>query len=180
MAQISPEAIAATTAALQARDVAGALRARNREYGQSSGTFDDSVCCTIEFALGRTPKALADCPQHALEPARIAAAMMELWGTNRLKEVTSAADMWDYRLDRATVAHMLLSHASSLRSLQAFRHAGISRVKLLAARLPSDCCTCRAADGKAFPISTVPELPLLRCRCDGGCKVIVIADSPHA
>jgi hypothetical protein len=180
MAQISSEAIAASTTALQAGDAQAALGVRNSEFGQESGVFDDSIRCTIEYILCKTPQALADCPQPVLAPVRIAAAMMELWGTNRLRDVTSAADTADYRLERSTIAHMLLSHASFLRSLADFRRVGISRVRLLAARLPDDCRTCRAADGKAFCIDVVPELPLVRCRCKGGCRVIVITDYPNA
>lgn len=120
---------------------------------------------------------LGHCPQPALAPARVAAAMMELWGTNRLGEVAVAADETSsYRFDRGTIAHMLLCHASFLRSLEDFRRVGISRVKLLAAGLPDDCRACRAADAKTFAIEAVPELPLVDCSCRGGCKLVVIAD----
>jgi hypothetical protein len=175
MAKISSEAIAASTAALQTRDVQAALHVRNREHGQASGTFDDSVCCTIEFVLGRTPKALADCPQRALEPARIAAAMMELWGTNRLREVTSAADMWDYRLDRGTVAHMLLSHAAYLCRLAQIKETSLRNVEVLPPGLPEDCAVCRHISGRRFTVDDVPELPLVDCTCPDYCKCVLIA-----
>src|SRR5438105_7633177 len=111
MAQISSEAITASATAVRAGDVRLALSVRNHEYAQDGGVFDDSVRRTIEYILGKTPRVLADCPKRVLSPARLAAAMMELWGTNRLREVASDSDSTGYRFDRATIAHMLLSHA---------------------------------------------------------------------
>jgi hypothetical protein len=80
MARVSAESIAYSAAALQAGDVREAISARNREFCQEGGSFDDSVVRTMELILSRTPTLLADCLPEVLEPLRIAAAMMELWG----------------------------------------------------------------------------------------------------
>lgn len=182
MARLSTEAIAYSAAALQVGDVQEALAVRNREFGRESGTFDDSVVRTIEFILGHTPVLLADCPSEVLEPLRIAAAMLELWGESSIRRFVTIEGELDYRFGTDAIAHMLHSHGCFLRSLEEFRSAGISRVSLLGAQGSGDCAACRAADGKKFTVDSVPELPLADCICEDkyGCKLIVIADADAA
>jgi hypothetical protein len=178
MAKLSTEALGYSAAALQSGDLNAALAVRDREYGQNGGTFDDSVVRTMELILIRTPALLGDCPQEILEPLRIAAAMMELWGTNRIREFVTIEGELDYRFDAEAIGHMLHSHACCLESLERFREVGINRVKLLGSHDSDDCEACREADGASFTIDTVPELPLATCRCETGygCRVIVVAD----
>lgn len=178
MAGPSYEAIAFSTAALQAGDVHGALAVRNREFKQERGTFDDSIVRTIELILSSIPRVFADCPSQVLEPLRIAAAMMELWGENSVRQFVSVEGEWNYRFSIDAVAGMLHSHGCFLRSLEDFRRVGISKVSLLGAHGPDDCAACRAVDGKSFTVETVPELPLSDCTCEDryGCRVIVIAN----
>jgi hypothetical protein len=179
MARLGIEAIAYSAAALQARNVQEALAIRNQEFGQDGGAFDESVIVTIKFTLARTPALLADCPTAVLEPLRIAAAMMELWGENSIRRFVTIEGDLDYRFSTDAIAHMLHSHGCFLRSLDEFRRVGISSVRLLGASSPDDCPVCRTADGKKFPIDAVPEVPLSDCRCQGnyGCGVMVIADA---
>jgi hypothetical protein len=177
MARLSTEALADSAAALQSGDVQAALAVRNREYSQEGGSFDDSVVRTMGHILSGTPALLADCPQHVLEPLRIAAAMMELWGSNSIRDFVTIEGQLDYRFGTDAIAHMVHSHGCFLRSLEDFRRVGISGVKLLGAHGSDDCEACRAADGRSFSIDTVPELPLATCTCDDryGCRVMVIA-----
>jgi hypothetical protein len=178
MARISIEALAYSAAALQSGDVTEALAVRNREYHQEGGSFDESIVRTIKHILQNTPALLADCPPEVLEPLRIAAAMLELWGTNSIKDFVTIEGELDYRFGTDAIAHMLHSHGCFRRSLENFRDVGISAVKLLGAPDSDTCDACRAADGKAFKIRKVPELPLANCACRGkyGCQMIVVAD----
>jgi hypothetical protein len=177
MARISYESLAKSTAALQAGDVPGALAVRNSERNQESGDFDDSTARTIGYILSRTPALLADCPVDMREPLRIAAAMMELWGTNRVSDFATVEGTFDYRFGTDAVAHMLHLHGSFLRAIDELRGVGITHVELIGAHGPDDCEACRAVDGMVFPISEVPELPLASCTCRDryGCRVIVTA-----
>ena len=178
MAKPSQEALAYSAAALQSGDARAALAIRNREFGQESCSFDDSTVTTMEFILGRTPVLLADCLPEVLEPLRIAAAMMELWGTNNIRQFATIEGQLDYRFGFDAIAHMLHTHGCFLRSLDDFHRAGISHVKLLGTHGSHDCEACRAANEKSFPISKVPEIPLISCTCDDkyGCRIMVIAD----
>lgn len=177
MAQITYEALAKSTAALQAGDVPGALAVRNGERHQERGDFDDSTARTIGYILGRTPTLLADCPVDMREPLRIAAAMMELWGADGISDFAAIEGTFPYRFGTDAVAHMLHLHGSFLRTIDELRGVGITHVALLGAHGPDDCDACRAADGKVFPIDEVPELPLATCTCQDryGCRVIANA-----
>jgi hypothetical protein len=177
MAKLTIEALAHSAAALQSRDFKAALDVRDREYGPGHGTFDDCVVRTMELILSRTPALLSDCPPEILEPLRVAAAMMELWGVSGIRQFVSIDGELDYHFEPKAIANMLHSHACFLRSLEGFRRSGITTVKLLGSGNLDDCEACRAADGGIFTIDTVPELPLATCRCETGygCRVIVIA-----
>jgi len=178
MAKISEESIAYSTAALQRGDVKEAIAIRNLEFGQESGSFDDYMVRTMNFILGRTPALLSDCPPEFLDPLRIAAAMMELWGEAGIKRFVTIEGEWSYRFGPDTIAYMMRSHACFLRSLEDIRQVGISNVRLISGRGDDDCEACRAVDDKPFTVDTVPEIPLVTCTCSDkfGCRVIVTAD----
>lgn len=179
MARLSDESIAYSAAALQRGDVHEAIAVRNREFSQKRGSFDDSVIRTMEFILSRTPALLADCPTEVLEPLRIAAAMLELWGESSIKRFVTIEGELDYRFGTDAIAHMLHSHGCFMRSLEEFQRVGISQVRLLGSQGSDDCSACKAADGRLFTVDTVPEVPLADCTCEDryGCRVIVIADA---
>lgn len=176
---ISDEALALSRKAFEQADVQLALSIRGREYGQSSDAFHEMFQEELTWILGKTPLALSDCPSNALARGRIAAAMITLWGVSRLREVRISVEESDYRFDTQTIAYLLTTHAAYLRTLLGCRRAGISQVRLLGSGLPGVCSVCRAADGKKYAIDRVPELPLVRCRCAGGCKMIVGAYDPE-
>lgn len=182
MARLSADSIAHSAAVLQNRDVHEALAVRNREFGQESGSFDDSVVRTMEFILSSTPALLSDCPPKVLQPLRIAAAMMELWGVNRIKRFVTIEGELDYRFGADAIAHMMHSHGCFLRSLEDIRSLGISHVRLLGSHGSDTCAACRAANDKLFTVDAVPELPLADCRCMDryGCSVVMVADDNAA
>jgi len=178
MARISQTALAESAAALQAKDIGLALDVCAAERGVRS-PFDDSTTAVLELILCRTPQILNDCPAAIMGPLRVAAAMMELWGTNTIKDFVTIEGIWDYRFDASEVAFLMHAHASFLHRLATFRELGIHQVALLGSKDPADCDACRAANGQRFTISTVPELPLKDCECETGygCRVIMIADA---
>ena len=177
MSAISQEALAYSAAALQNGDIQGALLVRNREERHGPSPFDDTTIEVIKLILERTPALLSDCPQDLLAPLRIAAAMMELWGTSNIRQFVTVEGEIDYRLDEEGIAHSLHSHAVFLSRIESMRLAGIKRVKVLGTGDPGDCEACRAVDGRAHNMDDVPELPLAECRCESrnGCRLSVVA-----
>ncbi len=182
MVQLSQDSIAYSAAALQAGNVREALAIRNQEFQQNGGPFDETVVRTLELILTKTPTLLFDCPEKVLEPLRVVAAMMELWGENDLQHFMTVEGVLDYRFSISAIAHLLHSHGSFLAKLEEFRRAEISHVRFLGADGPYDCDACRNANGMKFPIDSVPELPLVACTCEDeyGCRVIVAADLDDA
>ena len=175
MAKPSADAIAYSAAALQSGDVQEALEVRNREFRQATGSFDESIVRTMQLILTCTPQMLADCPTEVVEPLRVAAAMMELWGTNTIRDFVTIDGEIDYRLDAQKIAHMLHMHGNFLRAVKDFRGSGITRVELIRSGNSRDCKECRALGGKLFSVDEVPELPLATCRCKDGCALWVVA-----
>jgi hypothetical protein len=177
MARLSIEALANSAASLQACDFPAALAIRKREYHEESDGFDDSTLRVMELILTRTPHLLRDCPKEVLEPLRVAAAMMELWGTNSIRDFVTIEGQLDYRFGFDAIAHMLNLHGCFLQKIEDLRNAGISKVQLIGGHGPNDCEACRAADESLFTVETVPELPLVGCTCKDkfGCRVFVVA-----
>lgn len=180
MARLSTQALGDSAAALQAGDVSTAIAVRNREYRQEKGTFDESVEREIGCILQRTPKLLADCSPKILEPLRIAAALMTLWGTSTIRGFVTIEGESTYRFEPEAIALMLSSHGNFLHRLEEMRRIGVTRVKLIGSGWEEDCPACRAVHGKSFNIDDVPELPLVDCRCETGygCRVGVVAVEP--
>lgn len=179
MPKPSYEAIEESSSALQAGDLDGALQIRNRELAQVSGTFDAPAAQVMNYILTRTPALLADCPPAIVQQLRVPAAMMELWGTNRIKQFLAMEPRIDYRFDAQVIANMLHSHACFLQRIEEFRAVGVSRVRLLGSGGSDDCDVCREVEDAAFTVDTVPEIPLANCHCETGhgCRVMVIADA---
>ena len=177
MPSVSQEALADSAAALQSGDIDAALLVRNREEHRGPSDFDDTTIEVIRLTLERTPVLLRDCPPEYLAPLRIAAAMMELWGTNNIRHFVRIEGEIDYRLDEEGIAHSLHSHACFLARIQSIGEAGIGRVKLLGSGDPTDCDACCAAHDQVYDIADVPELPLADCRCESGygCRLVAIA-----
>jgi hypothetical protein len=178
MARLSAEALGYSATALQAHDLKAALAIRDREYRQTGSAFDDAIVRTMQLILDRTPALLADCPQEILAPLRVAAAMMELWGTNNIRQFVSIEGELNYRFDAETIAHSLHSHASFLNRMEGFRESGFTHVSFLGTKDDDNCEACRASDGLRFTIDEVPELPLANCRCETGygCRIIPIVE----
>ena len=175
MARISADALGYSTAALQAGNIAEAIAIRNQKEGIVAGSNDHLIAKKIEILLSRTPKALADCPTDILEPLRIVAALMTLWGVNSIRQFATIEGELGYRMSAEAVAQSLSTYAAFLGAIQGFKEVGIEKVELLPAGLPDECETCRATNGKVYPVDQVPELPLEGCSCEKWCRVWVVA-----
>jgi hypothetical protein len=177
MARITTGAIVASATALQEGDINGALAVRDAEYHQACSAFDDVVSRRVELMLSHTPQLLRDCPSAILEPLRVTAALMELWGVSSIRQFVTIEGESDYRFDPPAIANMLHSHGCYLQKLEDLRRLGFLLVRLQGSGHSDDCEVCLAADGMSFSIDTVPELPLTTCSCKTGygCRVIMLA-----
>ena len=172
---INDEALSVAVEALSRSDIPAAINACKSDRGS---LFDEpGVERELDFILSRTPKILADCPEHILSPLRIATALMVLWGVSSIRRFIKIEGDYTYRYPAEAVAHLLSSHASYLLRLASIEEAGIKKVQILNADLPDECAVCRKISRRHFTIADVPELPLADCTCPDYCKCVLIAVS---
>lgn len=170
---INNEAVSIAVEALYRSDISAAIDTCKSDRGD---LFDeDRTKLELDFILTRTPQALIDCPEHILEPIRIATALMILWGVSSIRQFISVEGEYDYRIPSEAVAHMLSNHATYLLRLTQMSEAGFTKVQILNADLPDECAVCRKISRRRFNITAVPELPLTDCTCPDYCKCVLIA-----
>lgn len=89
----------------------------------------------------------------------------------RLSEALAATTTPNKEIDKALkLAILQVSHyadkATAKAALQAFKDAGVKKVKWITERDDRVCEKCEPLDGKVFDIDAVPQLPQhWRCRC---------------
>jgi len=127
-----------------------------------------------KWIAGLIPAILFDCPSELIEPARIGAGMMELWGTNSTRNYLSIKGEWTYRLTLDVVSRMLVFRASTERSLAGFERCGFKEIVVLGAE--DSCENCKSIGGRKFAISNAPELPYRDCTCERGCGCLFIVE----
>jgi hypothetical protein len=62
--------------------------------------------------------------------------------------------------------------------LECIRSTHISHVQFLGGDTEEDCEFCRAMNGKVFPISEAPELPMDQCTCKPWTSAILVSVQP--
>ena len=112
--------------------------------------------------------------QKAMANIRVAAAMMQLWGTNNPKPYLEEGLNRD-EVDWAVEARMLFFRGLGIVRLQEMKSAGIQRVKVLGSGGRGRCEACRSDDQMAYPIDRAPVLPHEVCGCQTGCGCILVA-----
>jgi len=113
-------------------------------------------------------KSLASLAQDTILRLRVTTALMHLWGTNK----PAACQPTDGR-DWSVESRMLLFLALGTISLNEMKKAGIRRVRVLG--LEGACFSCRAENGKVYPINAAPVLPHEICTCQAGCNCMLLA-----
>jgi len=118
------------------------------------------------------PKILSKLEDSKLEPLRLGAAMMELWGTNMATQWIPASFETSLPFDNDTAARMLLFYAIHQRTLEGYRGAGLKYVELFPA--PDSCEACKKLVGKQYILTEAPELPYEYCTHKLGCRCVLL------
>ena len=177
MPKPNQRAIKESMAALESGDASRALEIRKLVYGEEAGAGDVSTQRILELILTRTPALFDGYPPEVLHPLRIAAGLMELWGTYTIPDQVRIDDIPEQRFSPQAIGHMLHSHACFLKKIEEFSAVGIKRVEFIGSKDPTDCQACQEADGQSYTTEDVPEIPLKTCQCKSpfGCRLKVIA-----
>ena len=107
---------------------------------------------------------------------RIAAAMMELWGTNTAIRWVPNDFETGIPLDSDAASRMFVFHANHRRNIEGYKEAGVKTVEVSSIRDSNTCAACKKISGKKFTLNNVPELPYAKCTCDIGCRCMTVVD----
>jgi hypothetical protein len=125
-------------------------------FGTSPATFQEQLRRTFTT----TPKILSGVNKAVLEQLRIFAGMDFL-----------GLDYESLPENLETALGMLISGVQSGLNLDEWRQSGLVRsVKIVGSSDGDSCTACKSAQKRAWPIQNVPELPLLDCTSEWGCK----------
>jgi hypothetical protein len=183
-AKAQQEAQDQSLAALRQRQVEEACRIvatfeASRVFGRGLGIdwqryepTRDSAILRLIFSESLARHAKLD--EKALANLRVAAAMMQLWGTNNPRPYLEEGLNYD-EVDWSVEAMMLLSRGLGIVGLQAMKSAGIQKVKVLGSGVRGRCLACRSDDQVVYLIDRAPVLPHEVCSCHSGCGCILVA-----
>jgi len=134
--------------------------------GQRELTRDMAMLKTMFTGV---PEALSLLTDDQLEPLRIAAGMMFLWGTNRAKKWLPSDFQTGLDIDGEAAARMLVFHASNQSALVNYRRSEV--VKGVTIIVAQDACdACQTLADKTYKFNDVPVLPYVKCTHEKGCR----------
>lgn len=141
------------------------------DWNNYSGESDVEV---LQVIFGKIPGILYGIDKGCLESLRLAAAMTQLWGTNRASPWLSNDLKTGIHLDGDVAARMFVFHALHLRNIKQYKNAGIKTVEILGVNDANACLTCRNISGNKYNINNVPELPNPNCTSEIGCRCTTV------
>ena len=148
-----------------------------RGVGVNWSKPDPGAIRRLEIIFSSRPKILADLPDHSWEPLRVAAGMMNLWGTATAKEWLPEGFAGVARFTSDTAARMLMFHANYVHSLAEAREMGV-RTATISSCGSESCEACREISNKPTPLDELPELPFFACSHEMGCRCLALPDVP--
>lgn len=120
------------------------------------------------------PEILSKLEDAKLEPLRIGAAMMELWGENRASKWLPADFETGISMDKDSAARMLVFNAQGKETLKEFNESGVVKyIEILAT--PDSCESCKKLKGKRYKLSEAPKLPNPNCTHELGCRCVYLS-----
>lgn len=124
----------------------------------------------LKAIFGPPPRILARLDQDKLEPLRLAAGMMYLWGTSEAKSWFPTDFETGLAMDNEAAARMFLFHGYYQADLEWYRRGGIKSVQIIGHKDQHQCEACGKLASRKYKLSEVPELPYEKCTSDLGCR----------
>lgn len=146
-----------------------------RGLGIDWNNYDDtSGIESLKAIFDTTPAILRSMEENRLSQLRLAASMMQLWGTYTAGQWLSDDFESGIHLDSDAASRMFVFHASHLRNMQDYKEAGVKTVEVLGVDDVNTCPECRKISGKKYKLENVPDLPYTKCTCEIGCRCTTI------
>lgn len=119
--------------------------------------------------LKSQPKILSNVSRENLMLLKAIAGIHMLWRDESLESLSSSNNLSGLRNDRIAVNY-ILAHTRIMESIDRDKEY-VKQVKIEFDSGDIDSCElCQALNGKIFDIDKVPELPMIGCTSDTGCK----------
>lgn len=119
------------------------------------------------------PEILSMLEEAKLEPLRIGAAMMELWGENTASKWLPPSFEAGLAIDNDIAARMLLFSSQHKEQLRQYIESGdVQYVEILAAA--NSCESCKKLQGKRCRVDKAPKLPNPNCTHELGCRCVYL------
>jgi hypothetical protein len=119
------------------------------------------------------PGILRDIEEIEMEPLRVVAGMMYLWGKKWSKTWVSNDFALHHHFDIETASRMLLFYSTNKQNLARYKADDIiKKVEILTT--DNSCNECQKFNGKKFSLDRVPELPHEKCSHEMGCRCTYI------
>jgi hypothetical protein len=146
-------------------------RGYNIDWENPDITRDHAI---IKYMFTGKPKILKNLNDKLLPDFRIAAAMMFLWGENRIDQWFPSWIDTGLVMDNDTVARMIMFYATHRYDLDQFRCLGKVIVEILPYDSPCDACAKIA--NKKYKINEMIELPYENCTNELGCRCLPLCE----
>ena len=152
------EAISLSLNALDRGEVEEAVAANSDYYGGAGTLYEKETIEIMRNILECDYTPDPGIENTVLQPLRVVAAAMELWGAGGVREFAAAGNEWTGRLKPEVISDLLYAAGLEEHRLDRFRAAGVEEVTIHTRREnPAPCC--REDAGKTFRIDATPPLP---------------------
>ncbi len=131
----------------------------------------------LKFIFQLKPKILDGLAEVEWEAVRVAAGMMDLWGTGRAKAWLPESFIGLQKFDADTTVRMLLFSANHKREIENFKRLSGSGVRVKGFEVSGtddSCPECKKMAKKRYRLSELPELPYAGCTHPYGCRCIAM------
>ncbi len=119
--------------------------------------------------LKSQPKILSDISRENLMLLKAIAGMHLLWRDESLESLSSSNNLSGLQNDRIAINY-ILAHTRITESIERHKeYAKQVKIEFNSGDIDS-CELCQALNGKVFDVDKVPELPMVGCTSDTGCK----------
>ena len=152
------EAVSQSLNALINGDVDEAVAVNSNYYGGAGTLYEketvEIIRCILESEYTPDPAIKS----KVLNPLRVAAAAMELWGASEVQESIDVSGDWTYKLNPRDVMQLLYTAGLEQHRLKRLRDSGVKAVAVRT-RNEKPAAPCLEVLGKTFPIAKAPPLP---------------------
>ena len=138
-------------------------------HGGAGSLFADDSIEIVRSILAQDYSPDPTIKPGVLDPPRVVAAAMELWGEVDIADVADVSGSWKYCHTPEIVTRLLHTAGFEHHRLKRLREMGLRDVEIRPGQSSSLCPACQADVGKFFPIDTAPPLPHRNCSCENSC-----------